>query len=114
HLSVDDITALLEQEGSHVGRATVYRCLDRLVEQGALRRFAAGEGASACYQFVPDDGCIDHHHLKCTGCNALLHVECGLLDSLAAHLLSDHGFVLDTTKTVLYGLCADCAHQSHQ
>ena len=39
----------------------------------------------------------------------LFHVSCDYLNQLGEHLLEHHGFVIDHTKTVLYGLCAACA-----
>ncbi|MEG2204286.1 MAG: transcriptional repressor, partial [Oscillospiraceae bacterium] len=108
HLAVEDIVALLAAQDAPVGRTTVYRCLDRLIEQGVVRKYSAGERACACFQLAGED-CCRHYHLKCTGCGALLHIECEQLDRLEAHILESHGFVLDPAKTVLYGQCSACA-----
>ena len=110
HLSADDVAAYLREQGSPVGKSTVYRCLDLLVEQGSVRRYFLEEGHGACYQYSDGDGrCHEHFHLKCTGCGRLIHVECDYLSEVAAHVLEHHGFTIDNTKTVLYGLCSDCA-----
>ena len=50
-----------------------------------------------------------HFHLKCTGCGRLILVECDYLGEVSKHVLEHHQFTIDNTKTVLYGLCADCA-----
>ena len=49
--------------------------------------------------------------MKCTQCGQLFHVSCDYLNQLGEHLLEHHGFVIDHTKTVLYGLCAACANK---
>lgn len=46
------------------GRSTVYRALDRLVEEGTVRRFAPESGGSAAYQGHDPGHCDAHLHLK--------------------------------------------------
>lgn len=108
HMSADEIEMLLSRSGASVGKATIYRCLDRLVEQGTVRKYHMPDGGGACYQ-VLDSSCRHHYHCKCTGCGQLLHVECSRLDTIGEHLLSEHGFVIDPAQTVFYGLCDKCS-----
>ncbi|WP_066454669.1 Fur family transcriptional regulator [Anaerotruncus rubiinfantis] len=113
HLSVDEVVDYLRGQGSPVGRSTVYRCLDRLVVQGAVRRYFLEEGAGACYQYAgKGTACREHFHLKCIGCGRLIHVECDYLDEVARHVLEHHHFTIDNTKTVLYGFCESCAQKA--
>ncbi|MCL2509277.1 MAG: transcriptional repressor [Oscillospiraceae bacterium] len=107
HLTADDITSRLSASNSPVGKTTVYRQLDKLTERGLVRKFTSSDRKSACYQYV-GDGCRNHYHLKCRACGELAHLECGHLDTVAAHILSKHGFALNEEMTVLYGLCRDC------
>ncbi len=110
HLSVDEVVDHLRGQGEPVGKSTVYRYLDRLVEQGLVRRYFLEERTGACYQYAGgEERCREHFHLKCIGCGGLLHVECSYLDEVAQHVASHHRFAIDHTKTVLYGLCELCA-----
>ena len=109
HLSAEELSDYLKQQGSPVGRSTVYRCLERLVEQGVVRKYYLGEGQGACYQYAKDQGCGQHFHLKCVSCGKLIHVQCDYLNQVSSHVLEHHGFTIDHTKTVLYGLCAECS-----
>ena len=110
HLSAEEIWRLLSERGDAVSRATIYRALDRLVEQGEVRRYVRGDGECACYQLA-DERCSEHYHFRCTACGRLLHVECAQLDAIAAHVREEHGFLLDGARTVFYGLCVDCARE---
>ena len=110
HLSAEDIRALLAESGCAVGRATIYRCLDRLVEAGQVSRYLGGEGECACYQLAATE-CRHHYHFKCVRCGALLHVECEQLDAIEAHVHSEHGFVIDPSRTVFYGICRSCSER---
>lgn len=109
HMTADDVYFRLKQHGETVGRTTVYRHLDKLTEQGTLRRFTIGDNISACYQYSDGSHCCDHYHLKCSSCGKLIHIECEFMDELSAHIYDDHKFTLDGSKTVLYGLCEECS-----
>lgn len=92
-----------------VGKATVYRHLERLCEGGLVRRFFPAEGASASYQYVGGHGdCSRHYHMVCSRCGRLFHLDCHQLCTLTEHIEEQHGFLLDAERTILYGVCADC------
>ena len=55
HTNVQEISAFLSSEGTPVGVATIYRQLDRLVEQGLVRKYAFDGKTSACYQYIEDE-----------------------------------------------------------
>lgn len=113
HLSVDDVVNYLRDQHSPVGKSTVYRYLDRLVEQGSVRKYFMEEGKCACYQYEEDgEACHQHFHLKCMCCGDLIHVECSYLKNVAQHVFEDHHFTIDHTKTVLYGLCGKCSDRA--
>ncbi len=111
HFTAADVTAQLAQEGHTIGQATVYRLLERLADNGTLRKYVIDGTTAACYQNYEDatqEGCHEHFHLKCEKCGKLIHVECRELAKIASHMEEGHGFVVDRKKTVLYGLCGEC------
>ncbi len=116
HITVAELVRHLQDNATPVGTATVYRTLEQLVEEGIVRKYVLDGKSSACYQFLSGEphACQEHFHLKCTDCGRLFHVSCDYLSQLGEHLLEHHGFVIDHTKTVLYGLCADCAKKNEQ
>lgn len=109
HVSVRDIVAHLKEQGISVGTATVYRTLDKLCEQGVVRKFVIDERSGACYQYAHGCDCNEHFHLKCINCGALIHVDCGLVAKLEKHFFDEHGFTVSSGRTVIYGLCHECA-----
>lgn len=109
HMTADDIVSMLERGGEHVGRTTVYRTLDKLCREGALRRYELSGENCACYQYIDEaDECGEHFHLKCEGCGRLIHLGCHRLGELSGHIEEEHAFRVNNAKTVLYGLCASC------
>lgn len=114
HITVAELVRHLQDNETPVGTATVYRTLEQLVEEGIVRKYVLDGKSSACYQFLSGEphACTEHFHLKCTQCGQLFHVSCDYLNQLGEHLLEHHGFVIDHTKTVLYGLCAACSRKN--
>ena len=111
HLTAAQIRAHLEAAGTPLGMATVYRHMDKLVQDGLARRYTLDAGDGACYEYVGEDpaqDCTAHFHCKCERCGALIHLDCDELQAIHAHLLSHHGFAWNAGKTVFYGICQRC------
>lgn len=105
HFKAEDVFEALKAEGAQAGMATVYRHLDRLCESGALNKYADVDGTGACYQ----SPCLcEHFHLKCTKCGKTEHLECHSLESISSHVLSEHGFSIDKSRTIFWGICKEC------
>ena len=105
--TVEQLLAAMGDEAP--GRSTVYRALDRLVEEGTVRRFAPESSGSAAYQAMDPGHCDAHLHLKCVQCGRIYHLDCHFMDEVRAHLMAEHGFTLQCEGSVLYGLCRSCA-----
>jgi Fur family ferric uptake transcriptional regulator len=109
HFTADEIISALSMEKISVGKATVYRHLEKLIKSGAVRKYVIDEGVSSCYEYVDNNGsCAEHYHLKCSVCGELLHVKCEYLDEVSRHIFEHHGFVINPEKTVFYGVCEKC------
>ena len=109
HVTADNIIEYLKENNTPVGKSTVYRYLDALIEQNAIRKYHMEDGTSACYQLASQNpSCIEHYHFKCNKCGDLLHVSCDTIKSISSHIYEEHDFVLDSSKTVFYGRCGKC------
>lgn len=109
HFTADDICDVLDGSGNHVGKATVYRHLERMLSDGLVRKYTLDGKSGACYQYAGASVC-EHFHLKCTECGKLIHAECSFLDRLSSHVEYEHGFKIDGARTVFYGVCGDCGN----
>lgn len=111
HATAEDVLDYLKAQDEEVGIATIYRNLDKLVNEGLVLKYTLPDGVRACYQFL--DSCDEqksHCHVICTECREVSHLECKQMELLASHLLEEHHLLLDHKKTVLYGLCTACAN----
>jgi Fur family ferric uptake transcriptional regulator len=98
-----------EKEGTPIATATIYRQLERFVDEGQIKKFILGIGESACYAFDDSSAaCSSHFHCKCEQCGCLIHLDCEELKEIRTHLLKHHGFAWNAGKKVFYGLCDQC------
>lgn len=111
HTTVQELTAFLSAEGTPMGTATIYRQLDKLVENGLVRKYVFNGKTGACYQYIGggDSDCHEHFHLKCIACGQLIHLNCDHLLSINQHIFEHHGFTVDPSQTVFYGICNACS-----
>ncbi len=110
HLTADEISDILKKSEKPVSTATIYRQLEKLTSSGDIRKYTSSPDEPACYQYHGTHSeCVHHFHLKCTECNRLIHVSCDYLNEIGKHVLEHHGFMIDNTRTVFYGVCKDCA-----
>lgn len=109
HITVQEICNFMNNAGTPMGTATVYRQLDKLVEQGFVRKYVLDGRSGACYQYTGNDNkCFEHYHLKCISCGKLIHLDCHFLNEINSHIFQNHGFIVDSSKTVFYGQCVEC------
>ncbi len=104
-----DIYETMRQENMSINLATVYRHLDRLIEEGILIKYKTSHDDSSYYQYAGSNRDCSHHlHLQCKNCGKVIHLECEFMDEINRHLKGVHGFLLDCKGSMLVGLCEDC------
>lgn len=109
HVTIDEIIDYTKQVESPVGKTTAYRYIDELEQKGIIRKYTIEKGMSACYQYIDEnDKCKNHFHFKCKFCGNLYHLDCDFLNTVKSHLCNEHGFEIDSSKTVFYGVCKKC------
>ena len=110
HFTAADVRQHFADRGKAIGTATVYRQLERLIDEGQVKKYLTDEHAGACYEFVDMTECCRPvcYHMKCEICGRLIHMECREITELEEHLLSRHGFRIDPMRTVFHGVCRTC------
>ena len=108
HHTAAEIKDHFDAAGMPIGTATIYRQLERFVEEGRIRRYVLGPGESACYSYEEDQECSTHYHCKCEVCGQVIHLDCEEIREMQDHLQKEHGFSWNAGKTVFYGVCEHC------
>jgi Fur family ferric uptake transcriptional regulator len=105
HLSVDDLGDLMRSRGEHVGKATIYRTLNLLVEAELARELDFGEGFK---RYEHQAGEARHDHLICTNCGKVTRFARDALDALQEEIATELGYTVQSRRLKIYGLCGDC------
>ena len=111
HFTVNDVRDHFRDQGCAMGTTTIYRQLERLVDQGMVNKYIIDATSPACFEYVGEAHAVSEEvcfHCKCEKCGRLIHLHCEELESIQAHLMAGHGFLLNPLRTVFYGLCGDC------
>lgn len=109
HLTAAEIIDAVAARGLSVNRSTVYRTLETLLDAGLVR--ASRLGRSTSYEVTHPEGEVEHHHLVCRACQAMLHVTgSGVTDILRSEA-AQAGFRVEDVQLVATGLCRRCRRE---
>jgi Fur family ferric uptake transcriptional regulator len=100
-LSPDEVLEGAQRHHPTLGKATVYRNIQFLVDEGWLQSVEI-PGDSTRYEVA---GKAHHHHFQCNQCKKLYELE-GCIPSFKLKL--PRGFRTTGHEFFLYGLCSAC------
>jgi Fur family ferric uptake transcriptional regulator len=103
-LTAGEVFDRVRRSQPSLGRATVFRTLDRLVEAGVARRLELDGHVYAYVACEPDH----HHHLSCTQCGRVEEIPESWVTPLADRANAQLDFEIDDARLDFYGRCASC------
>ncbi|HLX96430.1 MAG TPA: Fur family transcriptional regulator [Verrucomicrobiae bacterium] len=101
HPTAEEVFIRAKKQMPEISHATVYNCLDALVQCGLVRLVQLERGAT---RYCPN--MEEHCHYYCDECGTVFDVA---LASDAAVGPRPRGFKVDHYEIAVHGLCADCA-----
>ena len=105
--STDDLWQELRESDSHIGRATVFRSVEKLVETGVLDRIDYADGSHR-YRVCGDH---HHHHLTCVQCHSVLDIDFCLHKGSLSSIEQQTHFDIEGHTLTLFGRCEKCQEQ---
>ena len=103
-LTAEQLFLSLRRREPAIGRATVFRTLETLVEAGVARRLELDGHVYAYVACLP----AHHHHIACTRCGRVEEIDEAYVTPIAERLASEMGFEIDDARLDFYGRCATC------
>src|SRR5436190_22643621 len=103
--STEDLWQELRQLDPRIGRATVFRSIEKLVERRLLDRIEFADGSHR-YRVCGDSH--HHHHLTCIDCHRVVEVEVCLPKEQLSALASQTHFAIEDHSISLFGYCSTC------
>lgn len=108
HFTAADLIADARRQRLAMGRATIFRTLELLTKVNALERLDLPSGEHAYVACEPEQ---HHHHVVCRKCGRSVEVQDSGLQSVVSEIGQRSGYLIDTHRLELFGLCPGCASQ---
>lgn len=107
HATAEEIYDEIVKQHPTISRGTVYRNLNRLAEEGEIRRMEIPGGPDRY-----DHRCHGHYHARCLQCGRVFDVEMAYLQDLYQAVTDAHGFAISGHDIIFTGICPDCQAKS--
>ncbi len=104
HFSAADLLRDARARRLGIGRATIFRTLDILVEIDRVERIDLPNGEHAYVACEP----AHHHHVICSRCGMSLDIADAGLRKVVGQIARRTGFRIDDHRLELFGLCPAC------
>ena len=101
HPTVKELCDEINMKGYHIGQATVYRNVSKLVSLGKIKKFSTVDGVEHY-----DANCAFHAHFVCNCCHKIYDVDDVCYDNIIAQ--SDKRFCVSAVSVTLEGTCNLC------
>ena len=105
HPTVEEVFIRAKQTMPDISMATVYNCLDALVQCGLIRHVNLDRAAT---RFCPN--MKEHSHFYCDECGGIYDIDLPATGSRAG-LKVPEGFKVKQFEVSIRGVCRDCAGQ---
>ena len=105
HRESEEIYLALKKRGEHISRATVYRTMDILVNNGFARKMNLGDGRARYESKVNSP---HHDHLVCMDCGLIIEFMDQKIEDLQDEIAIQYEFQLKRHIHQLFGLCKKC------
>ena len=103
-VSAQQLHLLLQNLGSSIGLATVYRALTDLTESGDADSLQSKDGSVLYRACTP----AHHHHLICRDCGKTVEIEAHQVEKWADQVAQSHGFTQPSHNIDIFGICTAC------
>ena len=111
HPSADDVYREISSKYKSISKATVYRNLASLYEDGKIGRVISTDGRETRF-----DHRIDKHpHAVCISCGNVFDVDVSYdSDALSKAVCMEDGFAITSHELIFEGICRNCRNKEKE
>lgn len=103
HVTANEVYEFVKEAYPTIGKGTVYRNLDILVEEGALRKVEVPDGPNR-FDFTLKN----HYHVRCVKCGEVSDVDMDEILDLMERIHNTHGTKFLDYDISFKGICPKC------
>ena len=109
HVTAEDVYAEVSRTNPEIGKATVFRNMAVLAEEGHLLCIEVPDGPRRF-----EKKASNHYHAKCRICGKLLDVDMEYIPDLVDKVRDSHGFQFSGHDIIFTGICSSCSHKEEK
>ena len=103
HPTVEEVYREIHREHPTISKATVYRNLHQLAEDGEINQVLLPYSPERF-----DDHLSHHYHFICKRCTGIFDVDMDYLSGINELIQSTYGFQVDEHDVIFKGICPKC------
>lgn len=103
HPTILELYEKLRKKNPKIGKATVYRNINKLVKEGKVLKISLGKNVEHY-----DGHTHNHYHLYCKYCKKIYDIEDVKKNEFRERLEKENNIQIDSTKVVFEGICKNC------
>ncbi len=105
HIEIEELYRRVLEEDDHIGKATVYRTMNLLVECDLAKENILSHGK----RYFEKSYRREHHdHLVCTQCGKIEEFHHLLIENFQNEVANQHSFTITSHSMTLFGICPNC------
>lgn len=108
HPTAQDVYDNLQNKNATIGRATVFRVLNKLAKEGHINKIKILD-KSDCYDYQTDG----HYHIICTKCKKISNVNLAIEKDINSEVERTSGYKVMGHNLIFEGICEDCKKEEH-
>lgn len=106
HPNAEQIYETIVTKHPSISRATVYRNLNMLVDEGKVKRVRVLGGPDHF-----DKTLCNHYHIQCTSCKKVDDIELTQKIEISVGDVVAYGYELESFELVFNGICPECQNR---
>ena len=103
HVTANEVYEFIKERYPTIGKGTVYRNLDILAEEGAIRKVEVPDGPNRF-----DFALKNHYHVRCVNCGEISDVDMDEILGLLEKIHDTHGTDFLGYDILFKGICPKC------
>lgn len=104
HPTIHEIYILAKSKYPNIGQATIYRNINKLVEENKVLRLPATDDEGYRY----DINMIPHTHLVCNSCGKIIDLFDNDYDNIIKRIETTNSVKITKSLLILEGICTNC------
>ncbi len=104
HVTANEVYEFIKENHPKIGKGTVYRNLDILTSEGALRKVEVADGPNR-FDFTLKN----HYHVICVKCGEVSDVDMDEIPDLLEKIHNTHGMEFLEYDISFKGVCPKCS-----